>query len=144
MELDRLFSFLMHTQSVGHPERGITPSQGHYLHTEQHKHRINAHIDINVSSGIRTHDPSFRAGEDDSCLRPHGHCDRPSVYHSQNLFLKADFNTVFQYPFPVSKFSLTHLLMELSPSWEAVNCAATQEPPSILWSVKPYVIIKSY
>jgi hypothetical protein len=28
------------------------------------------------SSGIRTHDPSFRAGEDVSFLRPPGHCDR--------------------------------------------------------------------
>jgi hypothetical protein len=27
-------------------------------------------------SGIRTHDPSFRASEDSSCLRPHGHGDR--------------------------------------------------------------------
>jgi hypothetical protein len=26
--------------------------------------------------------------------------------------------------------------MELSPSWEAVNCAATQEIPSILWNPK--------
>jgi hypothetical protein len=28
---------------------------------------------------IRTHDPSFRKGEDSSCLWPHGHCDRPYV-----------------------------------------------------------------
>jgi hypothetical protein len=27
--------------------------------------------------------------------------------------------------------SLTHSLMEMSPSWEAANCAATQEIPSI-------------
>jgi hypothetical protein len=26
--------------------------------------------------------------------------------------------------------------MELSPSWEAANCAATQELPSILWNPK--------
>jgi hypothetical protein len=30
----------------------------------------------------------------------------------------------------------TYLLMELSPSWEATNCAATQELPSILWNPK--------
>jgi hypothetical protein len=29
---------------------------------------------------------------------------------------------------------LTSLLTELSPSWEAAKCAATQELPSILWS----------
>jgi hypothetical protein len=26
--------------------------------------------------------------------------------------------------------------MELRPSWEAANCAATQELPSILWNTK--------
>jgi hypothetical protein len=31
---------------------------------------------------------------------------------------------------------ITHSLMELSPSWEAVNCAATQELPSVLWNPK--------
>jgi hypothetical protein len=33
---------------------------------------------------------------------------------------------------------LTHSLIELSPSWEAANCAATQEFPSILWNMKVY------
>jgi hypothetical protein len=28
----------------------------------------------------------------------------------------------------------THSFMQLSPSWEAANCAATQELPSILWN----------
>jgi hypothetical protein len=32
-----------------------------YLHSEQHKHKINVHnTDIRVLSGIRTHDPSVR------------------------------------------------------------------------------------
>jgi hypothetical protein len=31
---------------------------------------------------------------------------------------------------------LTHSLMELSPSWEAANCAATQELPSVSWNPK--------
>jgi hypothetical protein len=47
------------THSVGLHGRGISPSQGRYLHTGQHKHRINAHTDIHASSGIRTHDPSI-------------------------------------------------------------------------------------
>jgi hypothetical protein len=32
-----------YTQSVGPLGRGFGPSQGRYLHTGQHKHRINAH-----------------------------------------------------------------------------------------------------
>jgi hypothetical protein len=30
----------------------------------------------------------------------------------------------------------THLLTELSPSWEAANCAATQDLPNTLWNPK--------
>jgi hypothetical protein len=66
-----------YSQSVGFLERGISPSQGLYLCTVQHKHRINAHnTDIKALNGIRTHDPSVRAIKDSSCLRPRGHCDR--------------------------------------------------------------------
>jgi hypothetical protein len=69
-----LFSFVIFfTQSVGLLGRGISPPQGRYLHTEQHKHRINTHTDIHASSGIRTHDSSVRAGEDSSYIRPRGH-----------------------------------------------------------------------
>jgi hypothetical protein len=35
------FSFVINTQSVGLFGRGISPSQGRYLYTERHKHRIN-------------------------------------------------------------------------------------------------------
>jgi hypothetical protein len=59
------------SQSVGLLGRWISPSQGRYLHTEQHKHRINA--DFHALSGIRTHDPSVRATEDGSCLIPRAH-----------------------------------------------------------------------
>jgi hypothetical protein len=72
-----LFQFLdLFTQSVGLLGRGISPSKGRYMHTEQHKHRINAHTDIHALNGIRTHGPSVRASEDGSYLRPHGQCDR--------------------------------------------------------------------
>jgi hypothetical protein len=72
-----LFSVLIYTQSVGLFGWGISPSQGRYLHAEQHTYRINA--DIHAFSGIRVQDPSVRAGEDSSCLRPRGHCDRPMM-----------------------------------------------------------------
>jgi hypothetical protein len=65
--------FLNLRHSVGLLGRRISPSQGRYLY----KHRINTNI--RALSGIRTHDPSVRAGEDSSCLRdcsahvcPHG------------------------------------------------------------------------
>jgi hypothetical protein len=42
----------------------IIPSQGRYIHTGQHKHRINAHANIHALSGIRTHGPSVRTNEE--------------------------------------------------------------------------------
>jgi hypothetical protein len=74
-----LFQFL-NPEMVGLLGRRISPPQCRYLHTRQHKHRINAHRDIHVSSGIRTHDHSVRASEDSSFLSPQrGHCDRRQV-----------------------------------------------------------------
>jgi hypothetical protein len=73
------FRNLFFTQSVGPLGRGISPSQGRYLHTGQHKHRINAHTDGHTLSGIRTHDPSFQASEDNSYLRPRGLRDRQNM-----------------------------------------------------------------
>jgi hypothetical protein len=57
------FSFVILTQSVGLLGRGISPSQ----------------TNIHALSGIRTHDPSVRASEDSSCLRPRDHYDRPNI-----------------------------------------------------------------
>jgi hypothetical protein len=56
--------------------RVISQSHGRYLHTRQHKHRINAHTNIHALSRIRTHDPYVLARNDSSCLRPRGHCDQ--------------------------------------------------------------------
>jgi hypothetical protein len=67
---------IIFTQTVGLLGRGISLSQGRYLHTGQYKHRINAHTDIHALSEFRKHDPSVRESEDSSCLRPHCHCDQ--------------------------------------------------------------------
>jgi hypothetical protein len=40
---------------------------------------------IHVSSEIRTHDTSVSAGEDISCIRPRGHCDRHVSFHVQEI-----------------------------------------------------------
>jgi hypothetical protein len=69
-------SVIFFTQSIGLLGGVISPSQGRYLYTEQHRHRINPQTDIHALNGIRTHDPSVRASEDSSCLRSRGHRDR--------------------------------------------------------------------
>jgi hypothetical protein len=54
-----LFSFLIYTQSVGLLGRGMRPSQGRYLYTEQHKHRINAHRHPYLKVGFEPTIPVF-------------------------------------------------------------------------------------
>jgi hypothetical protein len=51
------------------------PLQTHRTTQIQNKciHTPNIHAVV----GIRTHDPSVRAGEDSSCIRPRSHFDRP-------------------------------------------------------------------
>jgi hypothetical protein len=66
--------FINFGQLVGLHERGIRPAESHYLHrtTQTELTQINIH----AMSGIWTHDPSVRAGEDISCVRLRGNCDR--------------------------------------------------------------------
>jgi hypothetical protein len=70
VDLGCFFSFLIYTQSVELLGPGNSPSQGRYLHTRNNTNTGKTHADIRASSGIRTHDPSVRAGEDSLCLRP--------------------------------------------------------------------------
>jgi hypothetical protein len=67
---------------VGLPGRVISLSQGLYLNTGQHKHRLkHIHIpNIHALWGIQTHDPGFRVSENSTCLRPLGYRDRLFVY----------------------------------------------------------------
>jgi hypothetical protein len=68
-----LFQFLdSFTQSVGLLGRGDQP-----FARPLHIHRINAHRHPCLS-GIRTHDSSALTGEDGSCVRRRGNCDRRS------------------------------------------------------------------
>jgi hypothetical protein len=81
-----LIQFRNHfSQTVGLLGRVISPSQGCYINTGQHKHRINAYThtpNIHASSGIRAHDPSVRASEDSSWLRLRGCCDQYPLYYT--------------------------------------------------------------
>jgi hypothetical protein len=76
--LGHFFSILISTQLVGLLGWVISPSQGRYLHTGQHKHSINAnrHPCLEWDSNPRS---SVRASKDNSWLRLCGHCDRPAV-----------------------------------------------------------------
>jgi hypothetical protein len=73
----RIFLKLMNlfTQLVGFLGWGIGPTQGLYLHsTTQHREtRTHTH----TWSGIRTHDPSVRAAENNTCIRPPGRWGQP-------------------------------------------------------------------
>jgi hypothetical protein len=73
-----LFSSVIYfTQSVGLFGRGISPSNGRCRNTGQQIQNRRIHTpNIHAMSGIQTHDPSVRASEDSSCLRPRGYSDR--------------------------------------------------------------------
>jgi hypothetical protein len=60
------------------PKHRTTQTQNKHVHT----------TNIHALCGIRNHDPSVRASEDSSCLRPLGYSDRtPPTYHTKTLSL---------------------------------------------------------
>jgi hypothetical protein len=65
-------------QPVGRPlpKHRATQTQNKHIHTSN----------IHALSRIRTHDSSFIASEDSSCLRPPGYCDRPCLFTPTNFF----------------------------------------------------------
>jgi hypothetical protein len=71
------FSFsLLISYTVGRTaSRGISPPQGRYLHTGQHKHRINGHIHPCLQWDSIPGSQCW-TGEDSSSVRSRGHCDR--------------------------------------------------------------------
>jgi hypothetical protein len=77
--LGSFFSFLIYTQSVELLGRGISPPQGRYLHTEEHKHRINAHRHpcLEWDSNPRSQRSSWRRR---FMARPRGLCFRRFPY----------------------------------------------------------------
>jgi hypothetical protein len=55
------------------------------LPTQDNTTQKNADTHIHASSGIRNHDPSFRAVEDSTCLRLRGHWDRLTDLYKQKI-----------------------------------------------------------
>jgi hypothetical protein len=86
-DLGRLFSFLI-LYTIGRtPWTGdqpvATPLTAHRMAQTQKKH-----TDIHASSRNRIHDPSVRASEDSSCLRPRGHCDLPKLVYPMENYVR--------------------------------------------------------
>jgi hypothetical protein len=86
------FGFLDRRQSVGLLGRMISSSQGPYLYinTEKRTHTHTQTLNIHALSGIRTHNPGFRASEDSTWLRLLGYRDRPWLYYyfiNREMFL---------------------------------------------------------
>jgi hypothetical protein len=72
-----IFSFMISLQTAGLLGRVISPSQGLYLNTLQHKQNKHIHIpNIHALCGIRNHDLAFQTSEDSTCLRALGYRDR--------------------------------------------------------------------
>jgi hypothetical protein len=85
------------------------------------------------SHSVITHTPSI---ECPSCLNKLGkllYTKREMCYSSlHSAKKKKEFNVLSCYV--TVGLQNIHSLKELSPSWEAANCAAAQELPSILWN----------
>jgi hypothetical protein len=87
LDLGRFFRFLiLHTvgrtpctsdQPVARP----LPTQ----RTTQTRNKHTHNTDIHALSMIRTHDPSVRASEDSSCLKPRCYCDRQILFNIMKL-----------------------------------------------------------
>jgi hypothetical protein len=111
VDLGRCFSFLIYTKPVEFLGRGISPTQDRYpthrTTQTQNKRRQTSIPRVRFEPTI----PVF---------------ERAKTIHTLDRAATA-IGTVQL---------LTHSLMELNPSWEAANCAATQELPSILWNPK--------
>jgi hypothetical protein len=71
-----LFQFLNPIRSKYDSLYGGSVSLKVATYTQSNTNTEYMHTDINASSGIRTHDRSVQAGEDGSCLRQGGDCER--------------------------------------------------------------------
>jgi hypothetical protein len=83
LDFGRFFNFLIYIRLVGLLGRGISKSQDRFLHTDQHKHRINAdrHPCLEWDSNLRS-----RCSSERRRFIPGGHCDRRGFLYTR-LFI---------------------------------------------------------
>jgi hypothetical protein len=78
------FCFMIILQTVGQLGRVISSSQGLYLNTGQHKHRINTYQTSMPWVGFKLTILGFRASKDSTCLRPLGYRDLPFYFSTSS------------------------------------------------------------
>jgi hypothetical protein len=79
--------FLDLRQSVGTPWAGDQlVAKPVPVHKHRKTHIYTQTLNIYALSGIRAHDPGFRASEDSACLRPLGYRDRLLLDYSSNIW----------------------------------------------------------
>jgi hypothetical protein len=90
-----LIQFRNHfSQTVGFLGRGISPLQGHYLHTGQHKHRINAYTHQTSMPWVGL-EPTIPASERAKTVHAieRGYCDRQFILVAIIKYLAANNTT---------------------------------------------------
>jgi hypothetical protein len=91
-----------------------------------HKTLQNKRTHIHASSGFRNHDPSVRAGEDDSCLRPRGHWDWLMIYSDVSKCTQRQrLNGKLIYA--ISRTSTSKLIKESCDCRTVMKCASDYE-----------------
>jgi hypothetical protein len=69
--------------------------------------------------------------------------ERKGEAHFVNILILNTKNSIVFTVRSVKCYQVTYLITELSPFWEAANCAATQELPTILWNPFQYRVHES-
>jgi hypothetical protein len=106
LDLGRFFSFLTFTQPVSLLGRGISPSQGRYLHAEQHKHIINAQISM-AQVGFEPTIPVFeRAKRVHALYRAATVISNPLNYTLHISHIESESESLYDWRFTSNQFVL--------------------------------------
>jgi hypothetical protein len=92
LDFGRFFSFVILYTGGRTPWTGDQPFARPLSTPRTTQTQKKTHTDIHVSNGIRSQDPSALAGEDGSCLRTRGHCDRTEIIVDPINEVDLDFN----------------------------------------------------
>jgi hypothetical protein len=134
------FNFLILRQLVGLLRWGISQPKGVYLHEQRIEQTY-----IYALSRIRTHDPSVRANEDNSYLRPRGHCDRRTplgaciskfiISHALLVFIFTNEKLIKVYTLHYYYYYYIALCWAL-PSF-TISSSHTQSAGLLRWGISP-------